>query len=289
MSAGFPWRGGPARWVPWPLVLAAVLAAGCGVTTSPPVEGPGPDEAGAELQPERLPSTLPTDVDNVVLPTVPVPADAPADGDVVPEPIAGYTGTQWLTDATGEVAVVPESISVRRGIVRGLVRNGRTVPVGPVEVSLGQRSTVVPLPSLRPGEPAPFELPAGTSLAVDEVIAALDVRAPETSATAVRGLRLGVFWQRASDEGSVGTYLLPASELDGPTTVAFGTATAAEAVSDLQVVAAWLDHAGAVVAVDPAGLVQFPALGPGATTDLVVRTDGLLDGDVTLVLWGTGQ
>lgn len=282
------WRGPGGHPVAWVVALAAALAAGCGAPAGTPAQQ-GADAVGAELSPERLPSVLPTDPNGVVVPPVPLPSDAPGGAGAVPEPVAGYTGNQWAPTATGKVTVVAGSTTLRGGVLRGLVRNGRNVAVGPVEVSVGDRSSVVGLPVLRPGEPAPFEIAVGRTVEVDEALATIEVRAPAGPPPAVRGLRLGTYWQRASDEGSVDTYLVPSSQLDGPTTVAFGSATAAQDVADLRVVAAWVDETGAVVAVDESGVVQSPSLAAGASTDFVVRAAGILDGGVTLVLWGTGR
>lgn len=277
------------RWV-----SAAVVATTIAACAAPPSTAPGPDDAlaaGPEIP--TLPDKMPTGPDGIILPApsaAPGPdipeavPSAPSEGDV-----AGYTGTMWAAHLDNEVSVLAESLTVRNDTVFGLVSNGRSTPVGPVTVSAAGVTAEIPIPILRPGEPAPFAL----QLEAVENVSGLEfvVDAPDATTTPPRGLRLSTFWQRGvGDTETVNTYLFTDSGTGAQPAVAFGSAMAIEAIEGLVVVAAWIDPAGRVLAVDPAAEVQLDTLATGETSDFLVRSPGpeALDG-ATVVLWASGS
>ncbi len=282
------------------VVVAVALALGACAT---------PDTAQApDLQPPELPAAFPRSADGIVVPTPeatdvapdlgpaatappaatgnPTPAAPIAD----PQPdIAGYTGDDWSDQADDQVSVVAESVTLRDGVAMGLVRNGRTTPVGPITVAVGDAVSTVSLPVLRPGEPAPFVVEVGAETTVEELEFTVD--APVTTSSPPRGLRLRTFWQRGIDDPrEVDTYLYVDEDPGPGPAVAFGQVDAAEAVEGLVVIAAWMASDGRVVAVDESGQLQRTALAPGESGDFVVVGDGDTElDDARLVLWGSGS
>lgn len=278
------------RWNDVGAVLVALVLVGCGLPAS---------ELGAPIVVPTLPDTLPPAGNGIELPSpepaaseVVDPQDWPSDSgraEGVADEVAGYTGDRWAQHADGVVSVLADTLAIRDGVVRGLVRNGRDEPVGPVQIVIGDTSTTIPLPVLRPGEPAPFSLPVGPDVAVADL--AFDVDAPTTPRSPGRAVRLATFWRRGvGDPRPVDTYLY-ADVVGEPTAaVAFGEVRAAEQVDGLVVVAAWIDSDGRVLAVDESADLQLPTLPPGGATDFVVAGHGppALDA-ARLVLWGSGS
>ncbi|MBY5161210.1 hypothetical protein [Salsipaludibacter albus] len=270
------------------VVVVVASLAGC----ASPATAPGTALAPAPPAP-TLPEQLPEADDGIVL-----PSPSPAAEGSVPEPstspdpvaeVAGYTGDDWAELLDGEVTVLAESVTVRDGTVQGLVRNGRSGPVGPVTVSAAGVTATVSLPVLRSGEPAPFLLEVADL--ADDADVEVAVEAADASGEPARGLRLGTFWQRGvSDPEQVDTYLYTDPETGPHPAVALGSARAAEAVEGLVVAAAWIDADGRVLAVDPTAELQAGDLGPGATVDFLVAASGpaALD-DARLVLWASGS
>lgn len=278
------------------VAITTALLAGCGTSVAQQ-----PTEVSAPTLPEELPPSrtgvvLPSPPPGVVLDD-PSPQDEAVDevDEVDDGPVrvlAGYTGDRWAEQLDGEVRVLDDSVTVRDGVVRGLVRNGRSEPVGPVVVSAAGAATEVALPVLRPGEPAPFVLEVADDVP-DDADGGPDVVVEATPAAGRPGrdLLLATFWERRPDDPRpVDTYLFTDPDTGPRPAVAFGDVRAADAVAGLLVVAAWVDEAGRVVAVDEAAELASVDLAPGDATDFLVAADGSADlAAARLVLWGSGS
>lgn len=283
------------------LVAASAMAAlvvACGSAAGP----------AAAPSPPTLAEPLPGSSNGVVLPSPPPPdtvaapdAVAAPDEDAAPDgasslpadeaprgPGAGYTGDRWASELDGQVRVLDDTLTLRDGVLRGLVRNEGPGPVGPVGVRAGSSTAVVPLPVLRPGEPAPFTLPVEATAPGDVDVV---VDAPPAVSSTGRDLVLATFWTRAPDDPrEVDTYLFTDPEAGPRPAVAFGEVRAAEDVERLVVVAAWVDDEGRVLAVDESADLARTDLAPGGASDFVVAAPGPDElGAARLVLWGSGS
>jgi hypothetical protein len=247
--------------------------------------------------------------------------------------LAGFVGPRYTTVLTGGVRVLEDTVtSASSGAWRaaGLVRNEQTSAVGPVTVSatlfdasgatLGAARGDALLLTVRPGEPAPFEVAADVdATAVARV--EWSVEAPPAPTAANRALELGSYWQRGlADPRPVDMYLFRDPAAGPHPFVLFGFAEAVgdQPVDATAVVGAWLDRHGQVVAVaratvvrpdgvaldedgparagvvdaDVVGPASAPTLEPGESADVLFVVDAAtapagID-DAQLMLWGTG-
>ncbi len=232
--------------------------------------------------------------------------------------LAGFVGERWLeSGGSGQVTVLTDTVTTGMGSswsAMGLVRNETTSTVAEVSVQAElldnsgvTRATVevvVPVRSLRPGEPAPFALASDVPLAEVARVRWSASVPTDPSAGAPGGgrdLDLATYWQRSpEDPRPVDTWLYaddPAAPLP---MVVFGSATnvGAEPLAGVEVVGAWLDGTGRVLAVararvgvpgstpDPSG--PGVVVGPGQAADVVLVPGGTVDwAAARLMLWGT--
>lgn len=201
--------------------------------------------------------------------------------------LAGFVGSQWDQDLSGELEVLIHTITIRDGVATGLVRNERDVATGPIVVTAAGVQAEALVPVARPGEPVPFHLTVG-DVDLSEITWAAS--APEATPVA-RDLLLVTWWQRGvNDQRPVDTYLWTDPESGPQAIVVFGTATAVAAGMDgIGMVGAWVDQEGRVLAVAE-GVVGQPSVPSGAAADFVVAATGpdALD-DADLMLWGWGE
>lgn len=274
--------------------LVVVLLGGCAL----------PDGAeGDALAPPTLPASFPESSTGIELPTPPPPelprafpddaaaaSEAPANArPSAASNVAGYAGSEWADRVEGAVVVLADTVSQDADRVFGLVSNASTQSVGPVVVMAGGASATVPVPVLRPGEPAPFVLTVDDGVQVDP--ATITVDAPSTDQAPPRALQLVTYWERTvGDPLPVDTHLYSDPESGPLPSVAFGAVRSAEPVEGLVVVAAWMDDDGRVVWVDPDAALQHERLDAGEWSDFLVEggTGDALSG-ATLQLWASGS
>jgi hypothetical protein len=314
------------------LALATALGlAGCGDAPSAPVETRG--GASTAIEDASLPTLPPVDErepllydeagcarigpDEVDCSTTAGDLDRALAGTADDwRTLAGYVGPLYAPGAvTGEVAVLTQTVTAPASDAAswsavGLVRNetGGAVEAVVVEATLlGADGAVLEtvrapalVPTLRPGEPAPFEL------ASEQPVASVaDVRWSVTSvprapdAPDARLLELATWWDRGADDPEPVDFYLYRDDASGSLPyLLFGAVTnhgAADLSSPL-VVAAWMGADGRVVAVeqtdavtDPVAGTGGPPLAPGASADflfVLAERPPAVDG-ADVLLWGT--
>ncbi len=203
--------------------------------------------------------------------------------------LAGFVGPRYSTDAgAGGVTILAETVTMpASGPWRawGLLRNEASHPVGNVVLHadlldatgtvLESVEALVLVPSMRPGEPAPFDIEGtvDTGLVTDVRWAA----AAEPGVERARDLELTTWWTRGfADPTELASYLF--EDPAGPKpAVTFGSVTNVGAgdVEVSGVVGAWTDADGRVLWVEEATVTR-----PRSDADLdavdsaVVEPDG---------------
>jgi hypothetical protein len=238
------------------VITAALLLAACAGDGAEVTAGAGTDRAQTESVGTPPPPAAPQTVD-----------DAMAWIDV-----EGFSGAQWATVLTGDVAVVGSSVVVApiggNWAATGLVRNASAATVGDVTVTatlidaagetLAAPSAEVAVDPLRPGEPAPFSV-GGDVVAGDVAQVAWSVDAAPTDGTGSRALSMATFWQRGyGDPRPVDHYLYRDEASEHPfVMVGSVTNTGLSPILDPALVVAWVDADGRVLAVAE-GVVVVP-------------------------------
>jgi hypothetical protein len=229
--------------------------------------------------------------------------------------LAGFVGPLYDPDAvSGQVVVLDQTVTAAPADAPtwsavGLVRNetGGSVDGVAVDATLlaadGTTLETVRAPALvstlRPGEPAPFELVTEQPTAlVAEVRWSTTAEPRAADAPDARLLELATWWDRGADDPEPVDFYLYRDDVTEPLPyLLFGAVTnhgGADLASPM-VVAAWMDADGRVVAVaqtdaitDPVAGVGGAALAPGASADfLFVLDERPAAVDVAdVLLWG---
>jgi hypothetical protein len=281
------------------LLAVALVAAGCGGNDADPT-----DESGSGT------SAGTTDTsDPIGEPCLP-----PECGTTVPFTAGdGYAGPQYDTPASGAAVDGASVVSATSGTwwAQGLVVNGTepldAAPMVRAELVAADGSVLervvgsALVAPLRAGEPSPFRL--GTSTVEAAQVANVRWTVLEGSGEATdagRLVQLDVFWTRPAggqpievagyrDGGGAGSPLLVYVSV---------TNTGTDTIGAPEVVAAWIDGRGRVLALtsapvqEPGTATPAATLAAGAQADALVRLDPPVAdslGDRLPILWGVGR
>ncbi len=255
--------------------------------------------------------------------------------------LAGFVGSHWTTQPSASgITVLSETLTVAQDGpwgARGLIRNESSSEVTGLVVHarlldsagapLDEVSTPVPVPGIRPGEPAPFQISSEVPAArVADVEWLTSIAAPadpsgESAGESSRDIELVNHWQRGlGDPRPVESYLYRDPVGVPHPYVAMGTAAnvGGAQLSGIGVVAAFVDTSGRVLWVQEAAVVSvdagtdldalasplvdpegrpasgsFAAVAPGAAADflVVVPAPGAPEAldDASVYLWGWGS
>jgi hypothetical protein len=222
--------------------------------------------------------------------------------------LEGFVGSRWLGHPQGDGPVVlDQSVTVVPAdggyAAVGLARNQGTTELEGIDVTarlldssggeLGVATATSPVAPVRPGEPVPFTLASDVPA---DAVAAVEWSA-EASTTAVgsrRDLAWTAWWERPAGGERVELYFYA----DPPGTTPhlfFGTVEnlGSEPVASPQVVVAWLDPDGRVVATTGAPVLApdgspADALEAGASGDALLQPAGPVPSGAEALVWVVG-
>ncbi|WP_139492139.1 FxLYD domain-containing protein [Brevibacillus dissolubilis] len=219
----------------------------------------------------------------------------------------GFQGAYYASEVTGEgVQVIENSLNIAESgdwKALGLVRNETTEVVGQIKVEAvlhGADGSIletvkdkIEVESIRPGEPAPFELKANTPV---EQVASIDwnITTDEVKQQAARDLHLKVYYELGF--GKPDYKGQKREDAPYPYVMSASVNTLDRAIKQAELTAAWIDENGKVLWIEQAkldpmfrnGMVEYSA---AYFQDIVVTdpTVGPKLNQVPYLLWVVGR